>query len=171
MGGEAFAGDAPQRIEIARLGADEFPREAELAVDHAEPGFQCRRLGGERAGGIAEAHGLAPAGAQRDQPADRDQQDRQGPAADEGDAFAGRYPGGEAVAQGPAEERGPQGHRGQREGRHQPLARGGGVVLRCRFKGGVRFVGGGRNRAGGAGIGQIGPGGGQFASGSERDDA
>ena len=120
---QAIGRQAAERIEVAALRGKKLARQAELAVDRHQPLFQPARFVGEQARRLAEARGLAPAVAQRDQPDHADQQHGERPA---------RYPGDPAIrgggrehfgADSPDEEGGPGGDDRRGGDRGDPVPR------------------------------------------------
>ena len=116
---QARGSDPAVRFQFAGLLGQEFARQAQLAVDRGQSGFEFRNLHRSSAGGRAEACALAAHALARGEPYEGDQQGGAGP----GDDRIGphvRGHSGETVR--PArdhEQRGPPGQRDQRNGGDQ----------------------------------------------------
>ena len=65
---EPFGGDPAQRIDIARLRGNEFAREAQLAIDRGQPGFEQHRFIAQQPRRLAKAQRFAAAVAHANQP-------------------------------------------------------------------------------------------------------
>ena len=120
MFGQAFAGHAAERFQIARLRFDEVAGQRQLAIDHLQAGFELGAFVRQGACGVGKTVGLAPAVAHGDEVQHRQQHQRHRPLHGPVDPLRGRGARQHLRAVDPDEEAGPAkgGKRG--ENRHDP---------------------------------------------------